>query len=140
MKRIAILFVMLLLGACSAVDRSITTPEEYTPVSNKEVLYEWYRFKVIDLVDVEQLSKKYVLVYLGTFDSYHLLVALPSDKFSFNEKEHYALHVAECEIPDSYYPDQSLFYNFTEVKDWKAIKVEDGACLIKQDTQLRFLF
>ena len=95
---------------------------------------------MIDLYDVEQLSKKYVLTYFGTENDYHLLVALPSDKFSFEDTQYYALHASECEIPDSYYPEQSLFYNLTEMKNWKAIKVSNGVCIIKEDTQLRFLF
>jgi len=139
MKIIPLLPVFLIV-ACSTSGKSNKIPDEYIPESSKEIIYEQIRFKVIDLYDVEQLSKKYLLIYSGTEYNYHLLVALPGDKFSFNETQHFALHTSECEIPDSYYPEQSLFYNFTEVKNWKAIKVSNGVCIIKEDTQLRFLF
>jgi len=132
--------LLLLIGACTTASNPKNNPEEYIPASRNEIIYNRIRFTVIDLYDVEQLSKKYVLAYFGTDNNYHLLVALPSDKFSFNETQHFALHASECDIPDSYYPEQSLFYNLTEVKNWKAIKVSNGVCIIMEDTQLRFLF
>lgn len=140
MKTIIIIFASLLLLACSSIEKPETQEEEYVPVSNKEIIYKEFRFIVIDLFDVEQLSKKYVLTYSGTFQDHHLLVALPADKFSFNETKHFALHASECEIDKSYYPEQSLFYNFTEVRNWKAIKASNGICIVREDTQLRFLF
>ena len=140
MIRILAVLTSLFLFGCSSMEKPEAQEEDYVPVSNKEIIYREFRFIVIDLFDVEQLSRKYVLTYSGTFQDHHLLVALPSDKFSFNETKHFALHASECEIDKSYYPEQSLFYNFTEVRNWKAIKASNGICIVKEDTQLRFLF
>ena len=139
MKTVIFLFI-LFISACSTTGKLDSISEEYLPDSKKVIIYNRIKFVVIDLYDIEQLPRKFVLTYFGTDNDYHLLLALPSDKFSFNETQYYALHRSECDIPDSYYPEQSLFYNLTEVENWKAIKVSNGICIIKEDTQLRFLF
>lgn len=133
MKFSEILFVcILLLQSCSSVP---------IPGSNEnDIIYNQLRFSIIDLVDVEQLSGKYNLVYVGTEGRFHLLIALPLDKFSFYEKAYYALNENECPIENTHYPEQSLFYNITEMENWKVLQVIDGLCVIKEASQLRFLF
>lgn len=138
--KLIIFVLMLLIDACSTVSRQNSMSREYVPESSNEIIYNQVRYDVINLYDIEQLSKKFVFVYFGTENDYHLLVAIPSDKFNFQDTQYYALDVTECEIPDTYYPEQSLFYNLAEVKNWKAITVANGVCVIKEDSQLRFLF
>lgn len=129
---LAIFTSIVLLSSCSQV--------EIPAQNSNDIIYNEYRFQIIDLFSVEQLSRKYVFVYSGTEDSYHLLIALPLDKFSFNDSGYYALHVNECPIENSHYPEQALFYNIQEVEDWKAVRIIDGVCVVEEASQLRFLF
>ena len=134
MKSIRLYIFVSIVIACA--------PIEPLPDKKDQYIYDDFRFKIIDLYEASELSKNLALIYAGTADNYHLIIALPRDKFNFQKREFFALDTQECTIAPVYLPEQNLFYNFNKVETWKALNVNanEGMCVITEERYLKDLF
>lgn len=134
MKQLSLLIFITTFIACA--------PIEPLPDKQNQYIYDDFRFEIIDLFKASEIAKDMALIYAGTADNFHLIIALPRDKFNFQKREFYVIGTEECSISPTYLPEQNLFYNFNKVELWKALSVrpDEGVCMVTEERYLKDLF